>query len=372
MAEILFNIYLLLLENIFPALLSSILLIMIIIFFAFISNYKIKGKYILSLLAILFLLSSIFNFDIREIIMSHKDSNKNIVKGQLNYALKQPYKAPEIKGIYKWFNSEPLKIAELQNKVVLIDFWTYSCINCVRTIPHIKSWHDKYADKGLVIIGVHSPEFPFEGKPKNVQKAIDKFDIKYPVAMDNHFVTWENYSNRYWPAHYLINKKGNVVYTHFGEGSYKVTENNIRYLLGLDSNNNKKESKSFVSPEQTHETYLGYLRAAREVKGDEKLKIHHWKLSGNWRRDKQYIESQSDNSLLTLNYKARNVYLVMESANNEVKQVAIYNNNKFIKTLDINKSDIYELVDNKTLKKGELQIKTLNKGVRLFAFTFGS
>jgi thiol-disulfide isomerase/thioredoxin len=145
--------------------------------------------------------------------------------------LKNSYPAPEITGIEKWLNSEPLTLQQLKGKVVLVDFWTYTCINCIRTLPYVKRWHEKYKDQGLVVIGMHTPEFPYERSTENVMAAIKRFDIKYPVAQDNNYATWEAYNNRYWPAAYLINKKGQVVYTHFGEGRYEETEAAIRALL---------------------------------------------------------------------------------------------------------------------------------------------
>ncbi len=152
---------------------------------------------------------------------------------RLEDALPKPYAAPEFTGIAGWLNSQPLTMASLKGKVVLVDFWTYSCINCVRTLPYVTSWDKKYRDKGLVIIGVHSPEFEFEKKTDNIKTALGKYGIAYPVAIDNHLDTWASFKNEYWPEHYLIDKNGQVVYTHFGEGKYNVTENNIRYLLGL-------------------------------------------------------------------------------------------------------------------------------------------
>jgi thiol-disulfide isomerase/thioredoxin len=146
-------------------------------------------------------------------------------------SLKNSYPAPEITGIEKWLNSEPLTLQQLRGKVVLVDFWTYTCINCIRTLPYVKSWHEKYKDKGLVVIGAHTPEFPYERSTENVMEALKRFDIKYPVAQDNRYATWEAYKNRYWPATYLINKKGQVVYLHYGEGRYEETEAAIRALL---------------------------------------------------------------------------------------------------------------------------------------------
>jgi thiol-disulfide isomerase/thioredoxin len=139
--------------------------------------------------------------------------------------------APEFTGIEKWLNSEPLTMESLRGKVVLVDFWTYTCINCIRTLPYVTSWHQKYKDQGLVVVGVHTPEFPFERSTPNVEKALQRFGITYPVAQDNRYATWEAYRNQYWPAAYLIDKQGKVVYSHFGEGRYQETEAEIQRLL---------------------------------------------------------------------------------------------------------------------------------------------
>ena len=140
-------------------------------------------------------------------------------------------KAPEFTGIGKWLNSEPLTVAGLRGKVVLVDFWTYSCINCINTLPHVRQWYDKYRDKGLVVVGVHTPEFAFEKSTGNVQAALKRFDIRYPVAQDNAYATWNAWRNQYWPALYLVDANGNVVYKHFGEGQYAETEAAIQKAL---------------------------------------------------------------------------------------------------------------------------------------------
>jgi thiol-disulfide isomerase/thioredoxin len=145
--------------------------------------------------------------------------------------LKNSTAAPEFTGIEKWLNSDPLTIQQLRGKVVLIDFWTYTCINCINTLPYVKSWNQKYKDQGLVVIGVHTPEYPFERSTENVKTAIKRFNINFPVAQDNQYATWGAYNNQYWPAFYLIDKKGQVVYTHFGEGEYPQTEAAIKALL---------------------------------------------------------------------------------------------------------------------------------------------
>ena len=140
-------------------------------------------------------------------------------------------RAPEFTGILEWINSEPLTMEELRGKVVLVDFWTFACHNCIATMPYLKDWHAKYADQGLVIVGVHSPEFEFEKPTASVVKATVKFGLEYPVAQDNDFATWWSYDNRYWPAEYLVDKEGVIRYRHFGEGAYEETESQIRALL---------------------------------------------------------------------------------------------------------------------------------------------
>lgn len=140
-------------------------------------------------------------------------------------------KAPEFTGIDHWLNSPPLTMQSLRGKVVLVDFWTYSCINCINTLPYVKQWHEKYKDQGLVVVGVHTPEFPYEKSTANVQEAIRRFDIRYPVAQDNAYGTWSAFHNRYWPATYLIDADGRIVYQHYGEGRYAETEAAIQKLL---------------------------------------------------------------------------------------------------------------------------------------------
>ena len=139
--------------------------------------------------------------------------------------------APAFKGIDTWLNGAPQDIAALRGKVVLVDFWTYTCINCIRTLPYVQKWHQTYKDQGLAVIGVHTPEYAFERKTENVRDAIGRFGLTFPVGQDNRYATWEAYNNRYWPAFYMIDKKGHIAYTHFGEGEYAQTEAVIRRLL---------------------------------------------------------------------------------------------------------------------------------------------
>ena len=146
-----------------------------------------------------------------------------------------PRPAPTLEGGTQWLNGPPLTAADLKGKVVLVDFWTYDCINCLNHLPAVRSWYDKYKDQGLVVVGVHTPEFAFERSTKNVQDAIARLQVKHPVVQDNQFAIWKAFNNRYWPAIYLIDAQGRIVYQHFGEGAYTQTESKIRDLLAQRS-----------------------------------------------------------------------------------------------------------------------------------------
>jgi thiol-disulfide isomerase/thioredoxin len=139
--------------------------------------------------------------------------------------------APEFTGINQWLNSEPLTMSGLRGKVVLVEFWTYTCINCIHVLPYVKQWHERYSDQGLVVVGVHTPEYAHEKSLKNLTGAVKRFEIEYPVAQDNDYRTWQAFGNRYWPALYLIDRQGRIVYRHFGEGNYAETDARIRQLL---------------------------------------------------------------------------------------------------------------------------------------------
>lgn len=297
-----------------------------------------------------------------------------------------PYDAPEIVGIEKWINANPQKIADLRGKVVLVDFWTYSCINCLRTLPHMNKLHEKYHDKGLVIIGVHAPEFDFEKNPDNVAKAVEKFNIRYAVAIDNDLSTWINYENRYWPAHYLINQEGKVVYTHFGEGAYDVMDNNVRALLAIDDAEESKKHASHYVRGQSPETYLGLERTAKNANETarnftypKEIKKHHWALQGDWKRTGEFVESRKAGDALTFNFNAKKVFLVMSSANGKEIEAEIFVNGtqaglgKDVKNgvVKIKDSELYELVSLDGLENGKVEIKAKSAGLRAYAFTFG-
>lgn len=290
-------------------------------------------------------------------------------------------KAPEIQGIQGWINSPPLTMEELRGKVVLIDFWTYSCINCVRTLPYITKWYDEYKDKGFVVIGVHTPEFEFEKDKKNVESAVKQFNIHYPVALDNNYATWIAYNNLYWPAHYLIDQNGIIRSMHFGEGAYLETENEIRALLGLSQKEGREAQTSRESI--TPETYLGYSRASAYTWQNEILKnttsIYRFTyplrddevgLKGSWNVQPQYITSEGEDSEIWLNYKAAQVYLVMSGSSPKPLQVFV--DGKLTQELQLTEPKMYTLVNNKSsLGRHQLQLR-IPKGISAYACTFGN
>jgi len=308
------------------------------------------------------------------------------VSNNLENGLSNPYLAPPISGIDAWINSAPLELSHLKGKVVLIDFWTYSCINCMRTLPYLNSWYNKYHDKGLIIIGVHSPEFDFEKNLNNVKDAALHDGIKYPVALDNHFQTWQNFNNRYWPAHYLIDKNGYVVYTHFGEGEYDITENNIRHLLNIsDPSTTEIHEQPSSSLDQTPETYLGYARSRQfaspeMISKDQStaytfpthLEENAWALQGQWKITADRIISMQNNASIKINFYAKKVYIVMGNANAQKINIKIMLNGKIINdSMMVNKHALYPVVSLGQSSQGMLQIISSSPGLEIYTFTFG-
>ncbi len=322
-------------------------------------------------------------------------STHAIAAESLEHGIYHPYPAPPIEGITDWINSPPLQLNDLKGKVVLIDFWTYSCINCIRTLPYLKDWYAKYHNAGLVIIGIHAPEFEFERNIGNVKAAVLKNGIQYPVALDNQFVTWKNYNNQYWPAHYLIDKKGMLVYQHFGEGEYDVTENNIRFLLGIQSGAaTPLKTEEALSFSQTPETYLGYARAehfsnAQPVGKDkaalylfpDELNENNWALNGEWIIDDDKIVSAQSNVSLKINFNARKVYMVMGNTSKEPITVKLLFNGKPMIAgkgndvieghIIVNQHRLYEVLDLPHFENGILQIISDKPGLEIYTFTFG-
>lgn len=271
-----------------------------------------------------------------------------------------------------WINSAPLNLDDLKGKVVLIDFWTYSCINCIRTFPYITKWWETYKDQDFVLIGVHSPEFQFEKDYDNVKRAAEKFHLTYPIALDNNFDTWRSFNNLYWPAHYLINKEGKIIYTHFGEGKYGETENEIRKALGLNTISIKEEEKT--GENITPETYLGYERGTKynitivpnviNSYAGTPPGLNQVSLKGEWLVDKEKIKAGKNASLL-LNFRAANVYLVLQGSGN----IEVYLDGKKVNTVSLDMARKYDIVK---VPYGTYQLELkFPENAEAFAFTFG-
>lgn len=293
--------------------------------------------------------------------------------------------APELTGINNWLNSDPLTLESLKGKVVLIDFWTYTCINCIRTLPHVTSWYEKYKDDGLVVIGVHTPEFEFEKDTKNVADALEKYNITYPVAQDNDYKTWRAFSNRYWPAKYLIDKNGTIRYYHFGEGKYDETERAIQLLLEETGRNVPQDFSTMPDESPTvrvsPETYLGsqrmeYLYPNGSTRNGEQaftlspnIPVSTFSLGGTWDVQNEYSKSIKD-SVLQIRFYAKNVFLVMRPISTESGTVKVYVDGTLEKTLTIESDALYDLVKNPEYGEHVLRLE-FSPGIEVFAFTFG-
>jgi cytochrome c biogenesis protein CcdA/peroxiredoxin len=285
--------------------------------------------------------------------------------------------APDFVGISEWINSPPLSMKELKGKVVLVDFWTYSCINCIRTLPHLEKWDRDYRDLGLVIVGVHTPEFEFEKDGANVKKAAKELGVNYPIALDNRYETWRAYKNNYWPAHYLIDQEGKIRMTHIGEGGYMETENAIRALLGLEPLTMKESGA--VSRPLTPETYLGVLRGRSYAENIKPYTVTNYSytpplaknrvgLKGPWKAMDEYILASGDESYLDLNFLATEVYLVLGGASDQA--VEVYLEGKPIKKFKVGAARKYDIVS-ASYGRHLLSLK-VPPGVKAYAFTFGS
>ncbi|HEX7340625.1 MAG TPA: cytochrome c biogenesis protein DipZ [Rhodanobacteraceae bacterium] len=240
---------------------------------------------------------------------------------------------PLFGGATHWFNSPALTPAKLRGKVVLVDFWTYSCINCIRTLPYVNAWYRKYKDHGLVIVGVHTPEFAFEKNPHNVQAAIQRFDIHYPVAMDNRYAIWRAFDNEYWPADYFVDGLGRVRATHFGEGDYRHDEDIIRELLteagyshlpgGYVHPQGRGAEAAAPVDRRSPETYVGYARAehfdggslvpdrAHDYHASADLAVNHWTLNGRWNVHAHEATLVSTHGSITYHFRGRDLHLVL-------------------------------------------------------------
>jgi cytochrome c biogenesis protein CcdA/thiol-disulfide isomerase/thioredoxin len=289
--------------------------------------------------------------------------------------------APDFTGIESWLNSEPLTLTALRGNVVLIDFWTYSCINCLRTLPHVKRWAATYRDAGLVVVGVHTPEFAFERVRDNVERAAASLGVDYPIALDNDYGTWTAWGNRYWPAKYFIDRQGHVRFAHFGEGEYPESERVIRTLLAEEE---LPEPVAGSIPDetptesQTPETYLGWGRLDRfvgspVVEGREAqyaipkaVPLNSVAYGGRWTVEEERIVAGRD-ARLRLAFHAHEVFLVLGGKGT----VGVAVDDRSVKTVRVDGDRLYELVD----LAGRADTHTLDlvfsPGLEAYAFTFG-
>ena len=311
---------------------------------------------------------------------------------------------PEFKNIAAWINSEPLTNESLKGKVVLIDFWTYSCINCIRTLPYVTAWYEKYKDNGFTVIGVHTPEFAFEKVEKNVREATVRHSITYPVALDNDYGTWNAYNNHYWPAHYLYDAKGRLRSVHFGEGKYEETEQAIRELIaeaGEPANDDVSEIKSDgnLFNARSPETYVGYSRQesfespekvvrdeVREYSIPAKPSLNKFSLAGKWMIESERAVLKSSEGEIVYRYDASTANLVMGADGESVRAEITLDGAPV--PLDLRGSDVvevsgrtyvdvacerlYSLTDSKG-RGGQhvLKLRFLKAGAACYAFTFG-
>jgi cytochrome c biogenesis protein CcdA/thiol-disulfide isomerase/thioredoxin len=293
--------------------------------------------------------------------------------------------APEIVSGGEWFNSTPLSLKVLRGKVVLVDFWTYSCINCQRTLPYLKSWWSKYNAKGLTIIGVHSPEFEFEKNPDNVEKALVKLGVNYPVVQDNNFATWRAYQNQFWPAKYLIDKDGHIVYHHFGEGGYDETEAEIQKLLkdaGVASLPEKPNNPAYQTFARTPETYFGYDRVSGLVSNEPikedvvasysapvELSINSFAYVGNWLVSHESASPQPG-AQIVLRFNAKNVYMVMGPVDKPA-MVKVTLDGKTMGEITVSSHDLFKLVELETPGEHVLKVEFESGAIQAYTFTFG-
>ena len=300
-----------------------------------------------------------------------------------------------------WINSRPLGRADLQGKVMVYDFWTYSCVNCVRTVPYLRSWHHRYERDGLVIVGIHSPEFEFEKVHANVEAAVRRLGVDWPVALDDDLATWRAFENRYWPAKYVADRDGRLRYTHFGEGAYRETEELLRRLLGVDPASPWAGGRAEDRPRPrvagiTPETYLGTDRGRAGARPGlatypepPHLEPGQVRLVGAWVADGEKVESAGTGSAVVLAYRAREVNLVMARARPEDAPLevtveldgsALDPASRTVHTVvedgttlvRVAAADMYRLVLAPEVGVHTLRLTAHRPGLQVFAFTFGA
>jgi thiol-disulfide isomerase/thioredoxin len=295
----------------------------------------------------------------------------------------------------EWINSPPLTAERLQGKIVLVQFWTYSCVNWLRTLPYIRAWERKYRAKGLVVIGVHAPEFGFEKQLPNVRWAAKSLRVDYPIAMDNDFTIWRAFSNQYWPALYVVDGKGHIQYRHFGEGDYEHTEQILQQLLTKQGATGISDDLASVTPRgaevaadwtdlQSPETYLGSDRSENQMTWGTRLRLNQWALEGDWTVQGQPAVLNKTEGRIAYRFHARDLNLVMTpgEAGKPVRFRVLIDGQPpgSAHGVDVNEQGsgavaeprMYQLIrQSGAVIDREFEIQFLDPGVQVFVFTFG-
>lgn len=345
-----------------------------------------------------------------KVITSNGNNENSISNVKLSIDKSQFRKAPEFKGITSYINTNQTKLSDLKGKVVLVDFWTYSCINCIRTLPYLVDWNQKYSDKGLVIVGVHSPEFEFEKNIDNVKQAVTRFGIKYPVLLDNDHETWNAYQNSYWPRKYLVDSDGYIRYDHIGEGGYAETENAIRSLLAERSDqqgleiSDLNQTKLIVSGApsvdlnqiKSPELYFGYQYARAQlgnIQGFNPEKTVNYTIPGSnlesnviylqglWKNNPDSMELVGSNGKIMLAYSAKSINIVAggkgeaivmeDGKGNQTNNTFKGNDVDAEGRLIVDGQRLYNIADHANYGNHQIEIAARGPGFKVYTFTFG-
>jgi thiol-disulfide isomerase/thioredoxin len=289
-----------------------------------------------------------------------------------------------------WLNSEPLTADALRGRVVLVDFWTYSCVNWLRTLPYVRAWHERYGDDGLVVVGAHAPEFGFEHDLDNVRRATRELDVGYPVVVDNDFRIWQSFGNRYWPAVYLVDRDGRVRFHHFGEGNYEETERAIQQLLELDQETVDVDASGLAEAAdwgtlKSPETYVGYARGDRPTdRRADGLALNQWALAGEWSLGQESAAVEAPGGSIAYRFEARDLNLVLTPpASGAPVRFAVRVDGEppgDAHGVDVDESGqgvvseprMYQLVRQRgTIAERTCEITFLDAGAQAYVFTFG-
>jgi hypothetical protein len=292
-------------------------------------------------------------------------------------------------GASDWLNSEPLTAAGLSGRVVLVDFWTYSCVNWLRTLPYVRAWHERYRDRGLVIVGPHAPEFGFEHDLENVRWAVGELDVGYPVVIDNDFTIWRAFDNQYWPAVYLLDGEGEVRFTHFGEEAYEETERAIQGLLGVDEEFVEVDARGLAEAADwgalgSPETYLGYGRGqGRNDRPADELALNQWTLGGDWSVGEEAAVLDAAGGSIAFRFDGRDLNLVLGppepggpagftvTLDGEAPGAAHGIDADEAGAGTVSEPRMYQLVRQPTPRASTFEITFDDPGVRAYVFTFG-